>query len=360
MILVQDPQLVHPPAMSVFNDGPSAFSTVRAHEELLGLRDALIQWDAQPCDVLDLTARIGTDELRAMASSAVDHPAGRAEAVRQNLAAMPAAELIRTIVERPTLTLTPNPRLQQISPDSESEAYTLQPLYGLMFPRDHVLQVHDLCFVAHFRREERQAEADLVARSISAAMPHLNLVRLDSFFEGGDALACRRRKVLFLAHGYRSERAAALRIAAEVARRGWSTVLLPDRHRIRHEFHLDHWAAIVGDALVCDERRVAGLADVEYVTPDDPGRPAAIRLDQALEFLGMTLLPVPRQAAGLFGFNVLDLPEAGAVICGSSAPEMATRLKELGRNVVSVEFSTFESNFGSIHCATNELYEIDE
>jgi N-dimethylarginine dimethylaminohydrolase len=345
--------------MSVFNDGPSAFSTARAHREFLGLKGALAELGLRPCDVLHLTSRMAVDELRVMAAAAVRHPPSRSAEVLRNLAAMPAGELLQVIVERPSLTLTPNPRLSQISPDSDSEAYTLQPLYGLMFPRDHVLQVEDLCFVANFRRDERQAEAELVALSIRAAQPRLDLVRLDSFFEGGDALACRRRRVLFLAHGYRSDRRAALRIAAAVAGRGWSTVLLPDRRRARDEFHLDHWAAVVGETLVCDEQRVAELAEVEHVTPQAGGQPAARCLHQVLEFLGMSLLPVPRQVAGPFGFNVLDLPQAAAVICSRSAPGMAAMLQELGRTVVSVEFSTFESNFGSIHCATNELYEID-
>lgn len=357
MILVHDPHLVHPPAMSVFNDGPSAFSTLRAQQEFLGLRGALADLGAQPGDVLELTARIATEDLRAMAAAAVRHPASRAEAVLQNLAAMPDAELIRLTVERPSLTLTPNPRLQQISPDSDSESYTLQPLYGLMFPRDHVLNVDDLCFIAHFRREERQVEAELVALSLRAARPQLDIVRPGSFFEGGDALACRPRKVLFLGYGYRSERRAALRIATAVAERGWSTVLLPDRRRIREEFHLDHWAAVSGDTLLCDEQRVAGLAEVEYLRPEDAGRPAAVPLDQVLEFLGMTLLPVPRDVAGHFGFNFLDLPDAGAVVCSRSAPGMVSTLEGLGRKVVSVELSTFESNFGSVHCATNELCE---
>lgn len=346
--------------MSVFNDGPSAFSTRHAHQELLGLKEALAGLGVQPCEVLDLASRLPSDELRAMAAAAVSHPASRDAAVLQNLAAMPGAELIRIIVERPSLTLTPNPRLSQISPDSDSESYTLQPLYGLMFPRDHVLQVEDLCFVANFRRDERQAEAELVALSLSAARPRLDVVRLDSFFEGGDALVCRRRRVLFLAHGYRTDRRSALRIAAAVADRGWSTVLLPDRRRVREEFHLDHWAAVVGDTLMCDQQRVADLVEVEYVTAKERGQPAATCLDQVLEFLGMSLLPVPREIAGPFGFNVLDLPEAAAVICSRSTPEMAATLRELGRKVVSVEFSTFESNFGSIHCATNDLYEIDE
>lgn len=343
--------------MSVFNNGPSAFSTTRVHDEFLSLRGALVELGAQPCEVLQLTARMSTDDLRVLAAAAVQHAASRADAVRQNLAAMPNAELIRIIVERPSLTLTPSPRLQQISPDSESESYSLRPLYGLMFPRDHVLQVDCLCFLANFRRDERQVEAELVARSIRAASPQLDIVRLDSFFEGGDALASRRRSVLFLAYGYRSDRRAVLRIAAEVARRGWSTVLLPDRRRIREEFHLDHWAAVAGDTLLCDEQRVAGLTEVEYVTPTSGEQPVATYLDQVLKSLDMNLLPVPRQVAGPFGFNFLDLPEAEAVICSRSAPKMPVVLQGLGINVVSVDFSTFESNFGSVHCATNEMYE---
>jgi N-dimethylarginine dimethylaminohydrolase len=345
--------------MSAFNDGPSAFSTTRAHEEYLGLERALVECGVQPCDVLRLTSRMALEELRAVAAAAVRHPASRGEAVRQNLAAMPGDELIRVLVERPSLTLTPNPRLRQISPDSDSESYTLQPLYGLMFPRDHVLRVADLCFVANFRRDERQAEAELVALSIRAAWPQLELVRLDSFFEGGDALACRRRRVLFLAHGYRSDRRAALRIAAAVAARGWSTVLLPDRRRVRDEFHLDHWAAVVGETLVCDTQRVADLADVEYLTPEDTDEPAVMSLDEVLECVGMNLMPVSRQVAGAFGFNLLDLPAAEAVICSRSAPAMAAPLRELGRTIVDLEFSTFEGNFGSIHCATNDAYGID-
>jgi N-dimethylarginine dimethylaminohydrolase len=235
------------------------------------------------------------------------------------------------------------------------EAYTLTPLYGLMFPRDHLLQVENLCFLATFRRDQRQVEGELVARSVSATMPRLELIRLDSFFEGGDALACRPRRVLFLAHGYRSDRRSALRIAAAVARHGWSTVLLQDRHRTPEEFHLDHWAAVVGDTLLCDESRVAGLREVEWVTPDDSGPPAAVGLDKVLEWLGMTLLPLPRRVAGSAGFNVLDLPDADAVVCSRSAPAMPEVLHGLGRDVVSVDFATIESNFGSVHCATNEL-----
>ncbi|MEO6502516.1 MAG: arginine deiminase family protein [Jatrophihabitantaceae bacterium] len=355
MILVQDPRLVHPPYMSVFNDGPSAFSATRAHDEYAALRDALVELGRRPLEVLGLTAGIAVEELRAMAEAAVRYPASRAEAVRENLAVMPRAELIQLIVERPSLTLTPDARLEEISPDSAMESYDLTPLYGLMFPRDHLLRVHNLCFIANFRRDQRQVEAELVALSIAASMPQLELIRLDSFFEGGDALACRPRQVLFLSHGHRSDRRSALRIADAVARDGWSTVLLADHHRDPEEFHLDHWAAAVAGTLLIDERRVAGLREVEVVTPADSRTPAAMSLDQALKLLGMTLLPVPRRTAGPVGFNVLDLPDAGAVVCSRSAPAMAAVLGELGRNVVSVEFSTFESNFGSVHCATNEL-----
>jgi N-dimethylarginine dimethylaminohydrolase len=341
--------------MSVFNDGPSAFSATRAHDEYAALRDALVELGERPLELLGLTAGLAVEDLRAMAAAAVRQPPSRAEAVRQNLAVMPRAELVQLIVERPSLTLTPDPRLKEISPDSELESYDLTPLYGLMFPRDHLLQVHNLCFVANFRRDQRQVEAELVARSVAARRPQLDLVRLDSFFEGGDAVACRPRQVLFLGHGHRSDRRSALRIADAVAPHGWSTVLLPDRHREPEEFHLDHWAAVVGDTLLCDERRVAGLREVEWVRPADSGAPAAMCLDQVLELLGMTLLPVPRRIAGPVGFNLLDLPDAGAVVCSRSAPAMVAVLQELGRKVVSVEFATFESNFGSVHCATNEL-----
>ncbi|HEY0165762.1 MAG TPA: arginine deiminase family protein [Jatrophihabitans sp.] len=341
--------------MSVFNNGPSAFSTTRAYEEFTALTGVLLELGSQPLHVLDLTARIAVERLRVMAAAAVTQPSSRAEEVRGNLAAMPSRELVQLLVERPTLTLTPDAGLQEISPDSATESYTLAPLYGLMFPRDHLLQIEDLCFIASFRRDQRQAEAELVALSVEAAMPQLDLVRLDSFFEGGDAVACRERRVLFLSHGHRSDRRSALRIAAMIAGHGWSTVLLADRHRSQEEFHLDHWAAVVGDALLCEEGRVAGLREVEWVAPVGDGSPAGARLDEVLKSHGMTLLPVPRRVAGPYGFNVLDLADAGAVVCSDSAPAMAAVLRELGRGVVSVEFSTFESNFGSVHCATNEL-----
>lgn len=355
MILVQDPRLVHPSYMSVFNDGPSAFSATRAYDDFAALTGVLLELGSQPLQVLDLTARIAVEELRSMAAAAVAQPPSRAEAVRENLATMPSSELVQLVVERPTLTLTPDARLQEISPDSATESYTLEPLYGLMFPRDHLLQVQNLCFIANFRRDHRQAEAELVALSVGAAMPQLDLIRFDSFFEGGDAVTCRSRRVLFLGHGHRSDRRSALRIAAMVARHGWSTVLLPDRHRAQDEFHLDHWAAVVGDTLLCDERRVAGLREVEWMEPADDGSPTVARLDEVLELLGMTLLPVPRRIAGPFGFNLLDLADADTVVCSTSAPAMAAVLRDLGRDVVSVEFSTFESNYGSMHCATNEL-----
>lgn len=341
--------------MSVFNDGPAAFSASRAHDEYAALSAALSELGARPMDVLGLMAALPVEELQALAAAAVQQPPSRAEVVRQNLAAMPRAELIQLIVERPSLTLTPDPRLAEISPDSEMEVYSLTPLYGLMFPRDHLLRVHNLCFLANFRRDQRQAEAELVALGVAASMPQLELVRLDSFFEGGDAVACRPRQVLFLGHGHRSDRRSALHIATAVARQGWTTVLLPDRLRAPEEFHLDHWAAVVGNTLLVDERRISGLREVEWVAPADRGAPAAISLDQVLELLDMSLLPVPRRIAGPVGLNLLDLPDAGTVVCSRSAPAMAAVLHELGRDVVGVEFSTFESNFGSVHCATNEL-----
>lgn len=346
---------MHPPSMAAFNDGPSAFSTSRAHDEYAALCAALVELGRRPLEVLGLTAALSVEDLRALATAAVRQPPSRAEAVLQNLTAMPRAELIQLIVERPSLTLTPDPRLQEISPDSAMESYVLEPLYGLMFPRDHLLRVHNLCFIANFHRDQRQVEAELVARSIAASMPQLELIRLDTFFEGGDAVTCRPRQVLFLGHGFRSDRRSALRIAAVVARQGWTTVLLPDRRRAPEEFHLDHWAAVVGDTLLVDEGRIADLREVEWVAPAHAGAPAAIPLEQALELLDMSVLPVPRRIAGAVGFNLLDLPDAGTVVCSRSAPAMADVVHGLGRNVVAVDFATFESNFGSIHCATNEL-----
>lgn len=341
--------------MSVFNDGPSPFSTSRAYDEYAALSAALVELGRRPLDVLGLTAALAEEDLRALAADAVCQPESRAEAVRQNLAAMPRPELIQLIAERPSLTLTPDPRLREISPDLALESYALSPLYGLMFPRDHLLRVHNLCFIANFRRDQRQVEAELVALSMAASMPQLELIRLDTFFEGGDAVACRPRQVLFLSHGHRSDRRSALRIAAEVARQGWTTVLLQDHHREPEEFHLDHWAAVVANTLLVDERRVSGLRKVEWVGPGDHGAPAAISLDQVLELLDMSLLPVPRRSAGPVGFNLLDLPDAGTVVCSRSAPAMADVAHELGRDVVCLEFATYESNFGSVHCATNEL-----
>ncbi|EGH28398.1 hypothetical protein PSYJA_05119, partial [Pseudomonas syringae pv. japonica str. M301072] len=269
-VLLQLPSVVQPVSMSIFMESQHPYSLRQADADVIALAssfnaagfptvflsDALFSEDGP---------HVAIEDMRQLARRAlrfadnVEH--GRQQLAHQQLLRCSRQELAEIIINQPELRLHYDDELGRISPDATYESYRIQPLYGLLFPRDHFMNVGGQPVFGRLKRQDRAREVDVV-KQVVAAHGHVP-VELDQVLGGGDYLE--NEHISLINTGFRTEAPVLEFLLASSLLKGEVVLAVQDIWRNPEQFHLDHYACLLRDTLLIDAKR-ADAADRSLVS----------------------------------------------------------------------------------------------
>jgi len=360
-VLVQDPAQVQPVEMALFMGADPPYDPRLAAEESAQLRAALAGAGMTVVGVRDTLLAAPRKTVQTLAESSVRvTDADRRRAVNASLAAWSQSDLVDVVIRQPGLSLRMDPQLAAISPDAAYESYVLRPLFGLMFPRDHYVDLGGSVVLGRLHRLDRARETAVLETVLThlRGRPPEAVVVGEDFLEGGDAAVTGSVAVLNV--GFRTSPGVLETLWPWLGGGERAVVTVRDSVRRREEFHLDHWLALgPGVALVAEDRLDHPGVVARCHWPSGSGAPVAgppTTVRRALEEAGVTPLALDRAAVARFAANTLFLPGGRTALTSTAArADVAALLDARDFDVVSVRFGEHHKQFGSIHCAVNTL-----
>lgn len=359
--LVQNPAQVQPVEMALFMGSDPPYNPAVAAEESAELRAVLEKQGMDVVSIRDGLRAAPREAVRTLAEASVGSPdAERSQAVREALAVWTQPDLVDLVIRQPTPELHEDPELAAISPDSAYESYVLRPLYGLMFPRDHYVDLGGPIALGRIRRRDRARETAVVETVLThlRGRPAEAAVGAGRFLEGGDVAVSDTLVVLNV--GFRSSPQALDDLWPCLAKDDRTVVVVRDIARRQEEFHLDHWFALgPGIAMVAEDRLDNPDVIATCYRPSEsdapvPGPPVTLR--RALEEAGVVPLTLDQAAVANFAANTLFLPGRKTALTSRAAhDDVVAPLEAHGFDVVSLPFDEHHKQFGSVHCAVNTL-----
>ncbi|WP_263864084.1 arginine deiminase family protein [Candidatus Frankia nodulisporulans] len=287
MVLVQSPTVVQPVETFVFRAGRPAYDPVRAAAESATARAVLVELGVEPRSPAELLMTLPRSvllELAARAVSADDD--ARLLAARDALRDWSVPALAPVVLRQPRLLVEAGAGGGVIGPRSgagaerRDESYALRPLSGLMFPRDHYVDLGGAVAVGRLRRRERARETVVMAAVLRGLRGRSAEVRVPAplYLAGGDVVTC--GGVAILATGARTSPAVWGLLRPYLRASFTHVVRVRDELRRPAEPHLDHWLGLgPGIALVAADRLNAPAVVESRVVerPDPSGYGAADR-----------------------------------------------------------------------------------
>ncbi|MCL9762845.1 arginine deiminase family protein [Frankia sp. AiPa1] len=395
MVLIQSPTVVQPVETFVFQAGRPAYDPVRAAAESAMVRSALVELGAEawsPSELLTMLPRGVLLELAARAVSADDD--ARLHAAREALRDWSVPALAPVVLRQPRLLLEAGAGGGVIGPETSDESYALRPLTGLMFPRDHYVDLGGAVAVGRLWRRERARETVVMAAVLRGLRGRSAEVRVPEplYLAGGDVVTC--GGVAVLATGARTSPAAWGLLRPHLRAAFTHVVRVRDELRRPGEPHLDHWLGLgPGIALVAADRLDApavvespagrahpgaGTVRAAYVPagprghlnggsgdPDGEGIVGReTTLVDALRSIDLAVCPLAPEMVAGFAAGVFFLPaapgstgfdEPAALVSTASAPWTEPVLARFGVHTVAVPFDEHHKQFGSLHRALNTV-----
>lgn len=357
VFLMQDPGEVMPAEMALFMGEDPPYDPGRAAAESAALKEALVDRGAECMSIRQILTDAPREALVDLATAAVgtDDP-DRWPGIRAAFDSWSGDDLADIVIRRPHLRTHADPHLAEISPDASYESYEIRPLFGLMFPRDHYVDLGDSVALGRLRRQDRTRETAVVRTVLEQlrGRPAELTTEEGHWLEGGDAAVSQRLAVL--SGGFRSSPEAMDRLRRQLLTGERAVISVHDGRRCPEEFHLDHWLALGRDiALVAADR--LDDAEVSAAVHEDPDVPAAATtLREALHATGTEVVPLSAAQQLLFAANSFFLPDGRTVLTSTAAhKDLAPLLEPRGIEVVSVPFDDHHKLFGSVHCALNTV-----
>jgi N-dimethylarginine dimethylaminohydrolase len=203
----------------------------------------------------------------------------------------------------------------------------------LVFTANAALISGKLAVVSTFRHPERRREQNTYRSWLSRSGFATTFLQ-QTFFEGaGDALFDRRRPLLYVGYGWRTEREAATQLGDTLGVRALSLLLVDERF-----YHLDtalcplssgHVLAFMGAFSTHSQKLLRRTIEPEYLIE--------ISIDDALDF----------------ACNAVELDDA--VVLHHASQRLRERLNDAGYRVFATDLSDFHKAGGSAKCMTLRL-----
>ncbi|WP_231861599.1 MULTISPECIES: arginine deiminase family protein [Frankia] len=364
MVLIQNPTVVQPVETSVFRLGRPAYDPVRAAAESAAVRAALVDLGVEPRAPSEILAALPREvllELAARAVSADDD--GRLSAARDVMRDWSVPALAPVVLRQPRLLLDPGAGGGVIGPDQPDESYALRPLAGLMFPRDHYVDLGGAIAVGRLRRRDRARETVVMAAVLRGLRGRSAEVRVPEplFLAGGDVVSC--DGVAVLGTGARTSPAAWGLLRPYLLAAFGRVVRVRDELLRAGEPHLDHWLGLgPGIALVAADRLHAPA-----VVESHGAASRETTLVDALRSIELAVCPLAPEMVAAFAAGVFFLPgprsggwaaggdEPAALVSTASAPWTEPVLSRFGVHTVAVPFDEHHKQLGSLHRALNTV-----
>lgn len=362
---VQDPAAVQPPEMAVFMGATPPYDPSRAQAESGRLAAVLAGFGVEVLSVTDVLAgRAGPGvplaRLRALARESMQADDARRRLAEIAIDGWDAPALARLIVMQPDLELVPDEELRAISPDAAYELFRIAPLHGLVFPRDHFIDLGRTVVPARLIRRDRSREVAVMTACLEALDTPMHALpdRPGLTLEGGDF--ARNAHISIIGTGFRTAPAtAAWLIASRLVETPW-LIVAHDGLRRPAEFHMDHFLTLGPDfALVAEERLDDTRAMAcEVLRVNQGGATTMARgltLRDALEMAGVDAVALEPGAVGKFAANALFLGDR-ALIAPDTLPRRVVDIaRERGLAVETIVFGEHHKQAGSVHCAAHPL-----
>jgi hypothetical protein len=372
-VLIQSPTVVQPVETSVFRPGRPAYDPVRAAAESAAVRAALVDLGADPRAPSELLTALPRDVLLELAVRAVSaDDEARLLAARDALRDWSVPALAPVVLRQPRLLLEPGAGGGVIGLEAPDESYALRPLAGLVFPRDHYVDLGGAVAVGRLRRRERARETIVMAAVLRGLRGRSAEVRVPEplYLAGGDLVAC--GGVAVLGTGARTSPAVWGLLRPHLLAAFGHVVRVRDELRRPDEPHLDHWLGLgPGIALVAADRLHAPA-----VVESDGAAGRETTLVDALRSVELAVCPLAPEMVAAFAAGVFFLPDPrsapapdprsaataapgadgpAALVSTASAPWTEPVLARFGVHTVAVPFDEHHKRLGSLHRALNTV-----
>jgi len=345
---------------------------VRVHTVVEALLVGTLEGDGEPIESAAL------EDLRAFAQSALTIDASalpeteQAEQRRyaaETIRSLHPRELVRVILERPTVHLRPS-----LVPNTRySATYELAPVMNLYFCRDQQITTARGVVMGRMNSEQRAVEIDILRFALrKLGVQPIYAVTGEGRLEGGDFLPA--GDVAFIGQGLRTNAEGVRQLLENDVFGTDRVVVVRDPWQNQDQMHLDTYFNIVGPDLAV---LVADRMDVRdqhgaLVSPAREDRRCTIDVYQRREgrytrvvedgdfqeFLeeemGFRLIAVPNEDQLRYGVNFLCV--GPGEILGIAGVSAGYRASLAGVDATWMDFGNLTGGYGAAHCAVQVLH----
>ena len=315
------------------------------HEKLVALAEAALTYDVSGLPLRERNAQ--------------------AAYKRQVLGTMSNSDLVRIIINRPTV------RLKKSGINTGFEAqYIHNPLMNMYFLRDQSITTPKGHILCRMNSSQRGPEVDIIEACYEQlGEPAVYRIKgRDSYLEGGDYIPF--GTISLIGQGLRTNQKAIDELLENDCFVHDTVVVVRERWENQYQMHLDTYFNVIDKDLctLCFNRYDAkDVNDINYLTMDMYVRPAGektYRLDPAYsgkgfrEFLqsrGVKIIRISKEDADHYANNYLTVDARHIMSVAGQSAALEAEYERSGVKVEWVPLDNLIGGYGAAHCMTQVL-----
>ena len=284
---------------------------------------------------------------------------------QQVLTSMSNSDLVRVIINRPTVIL----KKSGINTGYEAH-YLHNPLMNMYFLRDQSISTPKGHILCRMNSSQRGPEVDII-EACYEQLGESAIYRVkgeDSYLEGGDYIPF--GTISLIGQGLRTNQNAIDELLENDCFGHDTVVVVRERWKDQYQMHLDTFFNVIDKDLctMCFNRYDAkDVNDINYLTMDMYVRPAGektYRLDSACsgkgfrEFLqarGVKIIRISKEDADHYANNYLTVDARHIMSVAGQSKDLEAEYERNGVEVVWVPLENLIGGYGAAHCMTQVL-----
>ena len=284
---------------------------------------------------------------------------------REVLASMSNSDLVRIIINRPTVIL----KKSGINTGFEAQ-YVHNPLMNMYFLRDQSITTPKGHIMCRMNSSQRAPEVDIIEACYEQlGEPAVYRVKgEDSYLEGGDYIPF--GTISLIGQGLRTSQKAIDELLENNCFGHDTVVVVRERWKDQYQMHLDTYFNVIDKDLctMCFNRYDAkDISDINYLTMDmyvrSPGQ-TAYRLDERcsgkgfrefLESRGVKIIRVSKEDADHYANNFLTIDARHIMSVAGQSKALESEYAKNGVRVEWVPLDNLIGGYGAAHCMTQVL-----
>ena len=350
------------------------FDIDRAADEHLNYISML---EAQGCTVHTVTATLLSmphERLVSLAQGSLTYDVSNLPEAERNaqdayrqevLASMSSSDLVRIIINRPTVVLTDSGMNTGFS-----AKYVHEPLMNMYFLRDQSITTPNGHVMCRMNSVQRAPEVDII-EACYEQMGEPAVYRVsgeESFLEGGDYIPF--GTISLIGQGLRTSQQAIDELFRNDCFGHDTVVVVRERWKDQYQMHLDTYFNVIDKDLctMCFNRYDAkDTDDVNYLTMDMYVRPSGqkeYRLEpgysgmgfrEFLESRGVNIIRVSKEDADHYANNFLTVDARHIMSVAGQSKELEAEYEKYGVKVEWIPLDNLIGGYGAAHCMTQVL-----